>query len=145
MSVFPPVIAYTDGSGTVSNKTAGIGVVIYEKGKPPLFIAENIGNGTNNRAELAAIYRALKQFPEPDRRIQIYSDSEYAIGSVTLTWAPQVNQELIQCIRVDLAQRHEHYVQLIHVDGHSGIAGNEIADSLAKIGRKFIKDVTKYP
>lgn len=137
-----PVIAYADGSGTTSNKIAGIGVVIYEKGKVPLYIAECIGPGTNNRAELIAIWRIIKQFPELDRRILIYSDSEYAIGSLTLNWSPQVNQDLIANIRKDLATRTG--ICLEHVDGHAGINGNEIADSLAKIGRKYVKEITVY-
>lgn len=138
-----PVIAYADGSGTLANKAAGIGVVIYEKGKPPLLIAENIGNGTNNRAELVAILRVLRQFLEPDRKIVIYTDSEYAIGSLTLNWASQANLELIQHIRENLAARSD--VTIEHVDGHAGINGNEIADSLSKIGRKYITDVSVYP
>lgn len=138
-----PVVAYSDGSGTTANKAAGIGVVIYEKGKSPILIAEHIGCGTNNRAELIAIWRVLKQFPELDRAITIYSDSEYAIGSLTLPWSPQVNQELIRCIREDLAPRLN--VKIEHVDGHSKIAGNEIADCLAKIGRKYITETSIYP
>lgn len=135
-----PVIAYTDGSGTVAGKTAGIGVVIYEKGKPPLYIAENIGKGTNNVAELRAIWRVLKQYPDKDQPLLIYSDSEYAIGSLTLNWSPQANRELIEQIRADLESRTS--VKLVHVDGHSGHEGNEIADALANIGRKLVKEVS---
>lgn len=135
-----PVIAYTDGSGTTAGKTAGIGVVIYEKGQPPLYIAENIGKGTNNVAELRAIWRVLKQFPDKSQPITIYSDSEYAIGSLTLDWSPQANRELIEQIRADLESRTN--VKLIHVDGHSGHEGNEIADALANIGRKLVKKVS---
>lgn len=136
----PLVIAYADGSGTTAGKVAGIGVVIYEKGQRPLYIAENIGPGTNNVAELRAIWRILKQFPDRDRRIIIYSDSEYAIGSLTLDWSPQANKELIEAIRADLSTRTG--VMFIHVDGHSGHTGNEIADQLANIGRKLVKEVS---
>jgi len=135
-----PVVCYTDGSGTTSKKNAGIGVVVYERGYSPVYIAENIGLGTNNRAELMAIWRALKQFPDKTQPIKIYSDSEYAIGSLTLNWSPQANEELIRHIRQDLSLRYD--ISIEHVDGHSGHEGNELADQLANMGRKSVKKVS---
>ncbi len=136
-------IAYTDGSGTTAKKSAGIGVYI-EDGDKKTFIAENIGLGSNNVAELTAIWRALRAFPNLHKRILIRSDSEYAIGILTEpNWCAQANSELVRRIREDLRLRGAN-VQIEHVDGHSKIEGNEIADGLANIGRTRVKTVSVY-
>jgi ribonuclease HI len=136
-----PTVAFCDGSGMTKDKPAGIGVVIYTRGEHPLYIAEHIGLGTNNVAELRAIWRALQQFPDLGRKLLIRSDSEYAIGSMTKPWNATANAELIANMRADLALR-EGKVRFDHVDGHAGHLGNEIADALANIGRTIITDVS---
>lgn len=133
-----PIVAFADGSGQTSNKVAGIGCVIYEQGSHPVYIAEHIGLGTNNVAELKAIQRVLKQIPDRLRKILIYTDSEYSIGILTnLEWSAQANAELVANIREELALRPN--VKIYHVKGHEGTMGNEIADKLANIGRKLVK------
>jgi ribonuclease HI len=140
-----PAEAYVDGSGTTFNKPAGIGVFI-RSGKFTEFIAEKIGEGTNNRAELIAIWRAIRQFPSTRKKVVIHSDSEYAIGSLTKDWQPSANAELIRAIRQDLHHPlREGRITLKHVYGHAGNEGNEIADKLASIGRKFVQAVSVYP
>lgn len=138
-----PATAYCDGSGTTGDKTAGIGVAAYQGGAEPRLIAENIGPGTNNRAELCAIWRALREFPDVSQTILIKTDSEYAIGSLTKDWVRNANADLIENIRVDLAYRSG-FVEFEHVDGHSGVEGNEVADRLANIGRKLVTRVSEY-
>lgn len=137
------VIAYCDGSGTTGDKPAGIGCYVNRIVDKPLLFAENIGPGTNNRAELCAIWRALRAFPDVTQQILIRTDSEYAIGSLTLDWARNKNEELITNIRLDLGHRRGR-VRFEHVDGHSGVEGNEIADKLATIGRKIVTTVSIY-
>lgn len=133
------VVAYCDGSGTTFEKPAGIGVVVYDPFREPLLIAENIGLGTNNVAELKAIWRALKAVPDTRRKILIRSDSEYALGSCSEEgWRPKANVDLIAQVRQDLAIRAGR-VRFEHVDGHAGVEGNEIADRLAKVGRLLVK------
>lgn len=136
------VHAYTDGSGTTKERPAGIGVAVYWPDRTEL-IAENIGTGTNNRAELCAIWRALRAAPDVDQALLIHSDSEYAIGALTQDWQRNKNAALIEQIRRDLALRHA--VALKHVEGHAGHEGNEVADQLAKVGRKLVTQVTEYP
>lgn len=139
----PRTTAYCDGSGTTANRPAGIGVAVYSEHRPPVLIAENIGPGTNNRAELVAIWRALRQHPLTNQSILIRSDSEYAIGALTQNWVRNANQPLIENIRQDLAYRAG-CVEFQHVDGHSGHEGNEVADQLANIGRKLVTRVSEY-
>jgi ribonuclease HI len=144
------VVAYTDGSGTTAKKAAGIGVALYRQDAAPEYVAENIGEGTNNRAELCAIWRALRAVPDTGRDVDIYSDSEYAIGALTQDWARNVNAELIENIRIDLTLRQRQRsgghkpVRFFHVDGHAGNEGNEVADKLANIGRKLVKKISLY-
>lgn len=144
----PPVdqreeaVAFTDGSGTTKERPAGIGVALYAPGRAPELIAENIGPGTNNRAELMAIWRALRAVPDTAQALLIRSDSEYAIGAVSKDWARNANAELIEHIRKDLSLRG--HVRFEHVDGHAGVEGNEIADRLSGIGRKLVTRVSKY-
>ena len=131
---------YCDGSGTSSDKAAGIGCVIYRGQEPPQFIAENIGLGTNNVAELRAVWRALQAIPRLDCDVLVRSDSEYAIGSLTKDWTSVANAELISSMRLDLSLRLR--VRFEHVDGHAGHEGNEVADRLAKIGRKLVTTIS---
>lgn len=136
------VVAYADGSGTQFNKPAGIGVAVMRPWADMQMIAENIGLGSNNRAELCAIWRALRAVPHVEQRLVIRTDSEYAIGSLTKDWVPQKNAGLIANIRFDLGSRHN--VRFEHVPGHAGVDGNEIADLLSKMGRKWIRKETLF-
>lgn len=135
-------VCYTDGSGTTAKKPSGIGVYIEEGAKKTL-IAENIGPGTNNYAELCAIWRALREFSGVEKELLIRSDSEYAIGILTnLEWHANANADLVRRIRQDLSLRKR--VTIEHVKGHEGTEGNEIADGLAGIGRTRVKTPTPY-
>lgn len=139
---YDEVVAYCDGSGMTADKIAGIGVCVYTPESVKM-VAENIGKGTNNRAELCAIWCALRSFPHTSQKIKIFTDSEYAIGALTHEWARNKNGVLIGNIRKDLWYRGEH-VAFEHVDGHTGVEGNEVADKLATIGRKIVTRVSVY-
>lgn len=134
--------AFTDGSGTTKDKKAGIGVYVVD-GSQRLMIAENIGPGTNNRAELLAVWRALRQYGQTDKPIKIFSDSAYAIGACTESWQPNANANVIRCMREDLAWRGGH-VSFEHIPGHAGHEGNEIADRLSKVGRLLVTTVSEF-
>lgn len=140
--------AYTDGSGTTAKKSAGVGVALYLPKRRPIFIAQNIGLGSNNRAELCAIWAALRAVPYVHSKILIRSDSEYAIGALTQDWTRNHHGALIEQIRRDIDLRKTDYranVRFEHIEGHAGHEGNEIADQLSKIGRKLVTTITEYP
>lgn len=131
-----PAYIWADGSGTTADCPAGIGVVVLNVPfQQRLEISEYIGLGTNNYAELMAIFRGLQAIPDRKRKILIRSDSQYAIGSITKPWKSQANRELILDIRSDVAWRHGN-VEFEHVAGHAGIEENERCDVLANLGRK---------
>jgi len=105
--------------------------------KPPL---------TNNRAELYAIYKALKiiQRMKFVGEAIIYTDSKYCMNSITLwydTWIKTgkeyKNKDLLDRIMKNMKKMNN--VQFKHVRAHSGkkdyfSISNDHADNLAKKG-----------
>ena len=119
---------WTDGGCVPNPGPAGIGVVIVD-GKDKREISEYLGMGTNNIAELTAIYRGLESVTDRTRPVVVYSDSQYAIGLLTLNWKPKANIELVGELRALLKEFPE--VQFVKVAAHTGIALNERVDQLA--------------
>lgn len=99
---------------------------------------------TNNRAELFAIYMAIKTVADNYKfeKINIYTDSEYSQKSLTVwldTWKkngwksaqkkPVENQDLIKNIDTYL---QKFPICISWVKGHADNRGNQIADLLAR-------------
>jgi ribonuclease HI len=106
----------------------GIGVVIVD-GDTKRELSEYLGEGTNNIAELTAIYRGLEELTDRERSVIVYSDSTYAIGLLTQPWKPKANHELVAKLRA-LAKKFTD-LRFVKVAAHSGIALNERVDELA--------------
>ena len=101
-------------------------------------------NGTNNGAELNALYQALLMAKEIDdgNNVQIFSDSKYAINSIS-DWAygwkkngwkkkgGQIKNLEIICEAHELYEMIKNIVVISHVKAHVGIEGNELADRMA--------------
>lgn len=119
---------WTDGGCVPNPGPAGIGVVIVD-GTNQREISEFLGMGTNNIAELTAIVRGLEGVTDRKRPVVVYSDSQYAIGLLTLNWKPKANVELVTELRALLKQFPE--VRFVKVAAHTGIALNERVDQLA--------------
>jgi ribonuclease HI len=96
---------------------------------------------TNNRMELTATIRALEALKRRSA-VRLFTDSQYVLKGITEwleNWKrrgwktasrkPVLNQDLWQ--RLD-AVSSEHDVEFVWVKGHSGVAGNERADELAR-------------
>lgn len=130
-----PLVAYTDGSGTVAHLPCGAGVVVYDGELIILEASRPLGLGTNNRAELSAAGIAIA-ITDPARPLTIRSDSMYVIGALTApkdTPRERPNGPLINYIRRSMAGRA---ITFEHVKGHAGDPGNERADELAGRARK---------
>ena len=85
---------YTDGACSGNPGLCGIGIVLKYGGN----IKEHsqfIGHGTNNIAELSAVLKALQMVKKPEMRVVLYTDSEYALGVLTLGWNAKANKALI--------------------------------------------------
>lgn len=108
---------------------------------------------TNNRAELYAIYRAIKILQKSnllDLDITIYTDSEYSMKSLTVwihKWKrnnfkdakskPIKNVDLITKIDTLLSNRPN--IQIKWVRAHANNYYNEMADRLANKGADIFK------
>ncbi|MCC7538729.1 MAG: ribonuclease HI [Deltaproteobacteria bacterium] len=121
------VIAYADGACTGNPGPSGLGVLLLD-GDHRHELSESLGHGTNNIAELTAILRVLEVVPR-ERRVEIRTDSQYAIGILSKGWKPKANTELVAEIKDELRGREARFV---YVPGHAGVAGNERADALAR-------------
>ena len=148
---------FTDGSfmKTKMGELCGYGINFPNKEYP------NVGRPfkhmpmTNQRAELYAIYKAIKTIIESGSKskIMIYTDSEYSIKSLT-EWAPNweknnwknsqkkdvMNQDIIKPIYNYLKKRPGR-INFKHVRSHTGkldweSINNESADQLATNGAK---------
>jgi ribonuclease HI len=155
------IIVFTDGSciKSKSNILCGIGIH-YPNGEfqdvSKSFIKEP---KTNQRAELYAIYKAIKTISHADKNldIKIYTDSEYSIKSLTIwiknwkknnwvasTGKPVMNQDIIK--KIDkLIEEHNGKIKFQHVKSHTGKTDyesihNDIVDKLAKNGTNITKN-----
>ena len=136
---------YCDGACSGNPGLAGSGLAIYSNERNPVLLhGDFVENGTNNIAELNALYQALIIAKQTSSKniITIYSDSKYSIDCIT-TWAygwkskgwtkkggEIKNLELIKKTH-ELYERIKDLIEIKHVKGHAGIEGNELADRMA--------------
>lgn len=89
-----------------------------------------LGPGTNQLAEILVVSEALKRIKDRSAAdVVVHSDSEYAIGCLTLRWKPKVNVEAIATAKALIAECGR--FRMVKVPGHSGVPENELADRLA--------------
>lgn len=144
---------YTDGACSFNGSPeaiAGIGVHFSNFCNMFTDISERFVDGrilvTNNRAELYAVVRALEEVVKTlasnitlrFTNITIFTDSDYIIRIFVRKNRRNKNRDLLS--RVDslathLQIIHDISIMYTHVKAHSGIEGNDIADSLAVEGK----------
>ena len=136
------VIIYTDGACRGNPGPGGWGALIqYEGTEKEVYVG--LEETTNNQMELSAAIQGLKALNE-SCHVDLFTDSKYVMDGITNwihnwkknNWKTAAkkevkNKELWQ--QLDQLMEH-HEVQLHWVKGHSGDAGNEIADLLANKG-----------
>jgi ribonuclease HI len=143
---------FSDGACDPNPGEAGSGVAVYERGLlSELWYGCYEPLGTNNTAELNALYKALEiaeNMLGPSRRIQILSDSSYSVNAMTKWsagwekngWTRKGNQELANkeliASMYGLYKQLAEDVDLAHVKGHSGVEGNELADRLSLMAHR---------
>ena len=149
------VDVFTDGSHRKRKSGSLCGYGVYF----PDGSYENIGKSftilpkTNQRAELYAIYQAIKTITESDNKINIniYTDSRYSMDIFTKwiknwkknNWIAStgqivLNQDIIKDVD-ELINNHKGKIYFIHVKAHTGgkdyySLNNQKADDLAKSG-----------
>jgi ribonuclease HI len=143
------VTIYCDGACEPNPGHAGSGIVVYRAGKlAQLWFGLYNPMGTNNTAELNALYHALRMAEaeiKTGNTVEVCSDSAYSINCVR-SWAPNwekkgwkkpggeiKNLEIIQdCYAIYRCIGEE--LTLTHVAAHAGTEGNELADRMAMLG-----------
>ena len=133
---------FTDGACSGNPGPGGWGALIL-KGDDENELTGGAAETTNNRMELQAAIEALKSLPDGSA-VRLTTDSVYvkdgitnwiknwkARGWKTAAKKPVKNVDLWQELDSE-AQRHS--VEWHWVKGHSGHAGNERADELARQG-----------
>ena len=143
------VSIYCDGASEPNPGNAGSGIVVYRAGKlAELWFGLYNPLGTNNTAELNALYHALRMAEaeiKAGNTVEVCSDSAYSINCIR-NWAPNwekkgwkkpggeiKNLEIIQACYA-IYRRIKKELTLTHVAAHVGTEGNELADRMAMLG-----------
>lgn len=151
---------FTDGGCEPNPGEAGSGVAVYRDGViDELWHGLYNPMGTNNTAELNALYHALLMAQDEikkDKSVAIFCDSKYSIQCVTIWainwerkgWTKQggeiKNLDLIKKIYA-LHQLLKKDVKVLHVNGHVGVEGNELADRMSILAMDIkCADFTRY-
>ncbi|MCD6173850.1 MAG: ribonuclease H [Sulfurimonas sp.] len=139
------VVIYCDGGCTPNPGKAGSGVAVYRNEKiDKLFYGLYETMGTNNTAELGALYQSLliaEQEIEKGNKVEIKCDSMYSINCIQ-TWAISwekkgwtkkggeiKNLEIIKTSYY-LYNKIKNSMRLSHIKAHAGYEGNELADRM---------------
>ncbi len=136
---------YCDGACSGNPGNAGSGIAVYFDDKNPVLLyGDFIESGTNNIAELNALYKALQIADESkiNNNISIFTDSKYAIDCIS-TWAyswkkngwskkgGEIKNLPLIIKSHELFEKLKSKINLEYVKGHSGVEGNELADKMA--------------
>ena len=139
---------FTDGGCEPNPGEAGSGLAVYRNNVvSELWFGLYNPNGTNNTAELNALHQALlmaKTEIDQGKTVAIFCDSKYSIQCITqwaINWQKNgwvkkggeiKNLDLIKDMFA-LHQQLKDTVQVLHVNGHVGVEGNELADRMSMI------------
>lgn len=141
------VIAYTDGSAAWQSGLGGAGVYITFDDQER-FISKPFSNTKVGRMEQMAVLLLLRAITDKSIELIIYSDSQYVVKSITegrlKRWSANKyqgikNEDLWRQIHNEL-KKFEILIKIIHIKGHNGTFGNEMADILANYRQFKPKD-----
>ncbi|CAG2208479.1 RNASEH1 [Mytilus edulis] len=135
-------VAFTDGSCMGNPGPCGAGAIIYNNEEEETIQYPVSNRGSILLAELVAIKLVLEKIDNYNYRnvkqLNLYSDSQSAIGIITLNWKSENYHKTIQEIknRKKKLEQKGFIINIIWTPGHSDIEGNEQADRLAKAAAK---------
>lgn len=151
---------FTDGGCVPNPGKAGSGIAIYRcELLAELWYGLYNPAGTNNTAELNALHQALIMARDELRKgksVAIFCDSKYSIQSVTqwaigwkkLGWKKKTGEIKNLALIKEMFALHQSIkdeVQVLHVNGHVGVEGNELADRMSMVALdKAEVDFTLY-
>jgi len=151
---------YTDGGCDPNPGEAGSGMAVYRNEEiAELWYGLYNPMGTNNTAELNALHQALMMSQielNKGNSVVIFCDSKYSIQCITqwaIGWQKKgwkkaggeiKNLELIKEMFA-LHQQLKDKLKILHVNGHVGVEGNELADRMSMIAiAEKETDFTRY-
>jgi len=151
---------FTDGGCEPNPGKAGSGIALYRDGViDELWYGLFNPKGTNNTAELNSLHQALimaRGEISSDKSVAIFCDSKYSIQCITqwaVNWQKKgwkkaggeiKNLALIKEMFA-LHQSLKDQVQVLHVNGHIGVEGNELADRMSIMAIQVRNsDFTRY-
>ena len=131
---------YTDGACRGNPGKGGWGAVLVYNGREKA-LSGGERETTNNRMELTAAIKALRQLREPCE-VTLTSDSKYLIDAITKGWVKSWKakgwrkSDGKEALNVDLWEEllpllETHKVTFVWVKGHDGHPYNERCDKLA--------------
>lgn len=124
-------IIYTDGAySRQHNEGAFAYVILNSENTEVERKAYKIANETNNRAELKAIIAAVNKLPHDATEILVYSDSQYALNTLSGTWKRKLNKDLFDVWDKVIVKRPNISISFEWVKGHNGNVYNELCDQL---------------
>ncbi len=148
MSNLPHVNIYTDGACS-GNPGPGGWAALLRFGLREKELSGGVLSTTNNRMEMMAVIKALRQLKRPCK-IRVVTDSKYVVmgmtkwihGWIKRNWInsqkkPVLNRELWEDL---LKLSRPHKIEWEWIKGHNGHPDNERCDQLA---RDAIKDCRK--
>ncbi|MFT7558600.1 MAG: ribonuclease HI [Flavobacteriales bacterium] len=137
---------FTDGGCEPNPGKAGSGLALYRKNElDELWYGLYNPMGTNNTAELNALHQAMimgQSELKSGMSVAIFCDSKYSIQCITdwaVSWERKgwkksggeiKNLELIKDM-FSLYQTIKDELKILHVNGHVGVEGNELADRMS--------------
>ena len=127
MSVRPPIFLYTDGASSGNPGPGGWGAVLC-CGSLRREMSGGFARTTNNRMELLAVIEGLSAIRWPGAQVEVWSDSQYVVNTVTQGWKRKKNHDL--WARFD-AIAAGFTLNFHWLKGHAGHPENERCDRLA--------------
>ena len=121
------IYLYTDGASSGNPGPGGWGAVLV-CGELRKEMSGGYALTTNNRMELLAVIKGLQAIRWPGAEVEVWSDSQYVVNTVTKGWKRKKNHDLWARFD-DLSAGFT--LQFHWLRGHAGHPENERCDRLA--------------
>ena len=134
------LVCFTDGSCLPNPGPCGAGAVIYHPdGQEECIKRPVTAYGSILLGELVAILSVTEHLTTNNshiqhRQIRIFSDSQTAVGIITLNWVSDHYLDVIKKINENISSLESKgwNLEIVWTPGHSEVQGNDVADRLAK-------------
>ena len=145
-------VAFTDGSCLGNPGPCGAGACVFQPEKTdPILLKQPVSSrGSILLGELVAIkmviihiaYTSHQRHENQTKKLRIFSDSQCAIGHLTLGWEAKIHKATIYETKKDIEKLRESgmEVEISWTPGHADIKGNDQADKMAKEAAEEAKE-----